>query len=431
MDQKPYQIGLIGCGTVGAGVLELLHRRREVFSGLLGRSIEVSKVAVRDVEKTRHNVYGFVEPDVFTADPGEVTGNSDIELVVEVAGGVDLPRQWMVDSLVNGKDVVTANKAALAFHGEEIFQVARVNNRCVYYEASVAAAIPIIEILQNGLVANQITHLSGILNGTCNYVLTRMEEAGLGYDKAVEEAQQKGFAEADPTLDVNGDDSAHKLALLARIITHSHVPVEQIFTEGIEEITAEDISFASNLGYRIKLLSIGCRHEDGAWDLRVHPALVQKDEVLARVQREVNAVQVKGDAVGPMLVYGSGAGSFPTASSVVADIVRAAKGDKPTMNSVNGLSPPMVSIDEVTVRNYIRVTVLDLPGVLGRVTSFLGMKGISIQSMQQPEAKHGQPVPVVFVTHKVKDSVVSSALEELLERTDLLNGPSTRIRIED
>ena len=431
MDQKPYQIGLIGCGTVGAGVLELLHRRREVFSGLLGRSIEVSKVAVRDVEKTRHNVYGFVEPDVFTADPGEVTGSPDIELVVEVAGGVDLPRQWMVDSLANGKDVVTANKAALAFHGAEIFQVARVNNRCVYYEASVAAAIPIIEILQNGLVANQITHLSGILNGTCNYVLTWMEEAGLGYDKAVEEAQQKGFAEADPTLDVNGDDSAHKLALLARIITHSHVPVEQIFTEGIEEITAEDISFASNLGYRIKLLSIGCRHEDGAWDLRVHPALVQKDEVLARVQREVNAVQVKGDAVGPMLVYGSGAGAFPTASSVVADIVRAAKGDKPTMNSVNGLSPPMVSIDDVSVRNYIRLTVRDLPGVLGRVTSFLGMKGISIQSMQQPEAKHGQPVPVVFVTHEVKDSVVSSALEELLERTDILNGPSTRIRIED
>ena len=232
MDQKPYQIGLIGCGTVGAGVLELLHRRREVFSGLLGRPIEVSKVAVRDVEKTRHNVYGFVDPDVFTADLGEVTGSPDIELVVEVAGGVDLPRQWMVDSLANGKDVVTANKAALAFHGEEIFQVARVNNRCVYYEASVAAAIPIIEILQNGLVANQITHLSGILNGTCNYVLTRMEEAGLGYDKAVEEAQQKGFAEADPALDVNGADSAHKLALLARIITHSHVPVEQIFTEG-------------------------------------------------------------------------------------------------------------------------------------------------------------------------------------------------------
>ncbi len=431
MEQKPYQIGLIGCGTVGTGVLELLHRRRDVFCGLLGRSIEVAKVVVRDIEKSRHAAYSFAEPDAFTDNVAEVTEDPEIELVVEVAGGVDLPRQWMMNSLSNGKDVVTANKAALAFHGDEIFQVANDNDRCVYYEASVAAAIPIIEILQNGLVANQVTHLSGILNGTCNYVLTRMEEAGLGYDEAVEEAQQKGFAEADPTLDVNGQDAAHKLALLARIITRSHVPLEQIFTEGIEQITAEDISFSSSLGYRIKLLSIGSRNEDGSWELRVHPALVQKDEVLARVRREVNAVQVKGDAVGSMLVYGNGAGSLPTASSVVADIVRAAKGDKPIMNSANGQAPRIVSIGEVAVRNYIRVMVLDLPGVLGRVTSFLGMKGISIQSMRQPEAKHGQPVPVVFVTHKVKDSVVSSALAELRERTDLLNGPTTRIRIED
>lgn len=431
MAQSPYRIGLIGCGTVGAGVLELLHRRRDVFAGLLGRAIEVSKVVVRDLEKTRHNVYGFVKPDVFTDDPADVTGNPDIELVVEVAGGVDMPRQWMTESLSNGKDVVTANKAALALHGDEIFQFAAINNRSVYYEASVAAAIPIIEILQNGLVANQITHLSGILNGTCNYVLTRMEEAGLGYTEALEEAKQKGFAEADPTLDVNGDDSAHKLALLARIIAHAHIPVADIFTEGIEEITAEDISFASDLGYRIKLLSIGCRHEDGSWDLRVHPSLIHRDEVLAQVRKEVNAVQVKGDAVGPMLVYGSGAGAFPTASSVVADIVRAAKGDRPTMNSLNGLPPEIVPIDKVAVRNYIRVTVLDLPGVLGRVTSFLGMKGISIQSMRQPEAKHGQPVPVVLVTHAVEDGVVSRALDELRERTDLLNGPTTRIRIED
>ncbi len=431
MAKTPYQVGLIGCGTVGTGVLELLHRRRDVLEGILGRPIEVSKVVVRDLEKTRHNVYGFVKPDVFTGDPAEVTGNPEIDLVVEVAGGVDMPRQWMKDALAKGKDVVTANKAALALHGEEIFQLAAAGKRGVYYEASVAAAIPIIEILQNGLVANQITHLSGILNGTCNYILTRMEEAGLGYGEALEEAQQKGFAEADPTLDVNGDDSAHKLALLARIITHAHIPVEKIFTEGIEEVTAEDIVFASGLGYRIKLLSIGSRHEDGAWDLRVHPCLVHRDEVLAQVRKEVNAVQVKGDAVGPMLVYGSGAGSFPTASSVVADIVRAAKGDRPSMNSANGQSPEIVPIDRVAVRNYIRVTVLDLPGVLGRVTSFFGMKGINIQSMQQPEAKHGQPVPVVLVTHAVEDEVVSHALEELRDRTDLLNGPTTRIRIED
>ena len=188
MAKTPYQVGLIGCGTVGTGVLELLHRRRDVLEGILGRPIEVSKVVVRDLEKTRHNVYGFVKPDVFTGDPAEVTGNPEIDLVVEVAGGVDMPRQWMKDALAKGKDVVTANKAALALHGEEIFQLAAAGKRGVYYEASVAAAIPIIEILQNGLVANQITHLSGILNGTCNYILTRMEEAGLGYGEALEEA---------------------------------------------------------------------------------------------------------------------------------------------------------------------------------------------------------------------------------------------------
>ncbi len=432
MAKSSYQVGLIGCGTVGSGVLELLHRRRDVFEGILGRQIEVSKVAVRDLEKTRHNVYGFVKPDVFTGDPADVTSDPDIELVVEVAGGVDMPREWLKESLAKGKDVVTANKAVLALHGEEIFQLAASSERAVFYEASVAAAIPVIEILQNGLVANQVTHLSGILNGTCNYILTRMEEAGLAYGEALEEAQQKGFAEADPTLDVNGADSAHKLALLARIVTHAHIPLENIFTEGIEEITGEDIVFAAGLGYRIKLLAIGSRHEDGgAWDLRVHPCLVHRDEVLAQVRNEVNAVRVKGDAIGSMLVYGSGAGSFPTASSVVADIVRAAKGDRPSMTSTNGQSPGIVPISQVAVRNYIRVTVLDLPGVLGRVTSFFGMKGINIQSMQQPEAKHGQPVPVVLVTHAVEDEVVSHALDELRDRTDLLNGPTTRIRIED
>ena len=426
-----YRIGMIGCGTVGSGVLELLCRRRADLSALLGRDLEVVRIAVRDRERPRHHVYGFVDPDVFTDDLAGVIRGDDIDLVVEVAGGVDAPRDWIVDALRHGKDVVTANKATLAFHGEEIFRVAHEEHRCVYYEASVAAAIPVIEMLQNGLVGNQITRLCGILNGTCNYILTRMEVEGLGYSDALREAQEKGFAEADPTLDVSGGDTAHKLALLARIITNKYVSVHRIHTEGIESITAEDISFAATLGYRVKLLAIAHLTEDHRWDLRVHPALVRREEVLAQVANETNAVQVRGDAAGPMLVYGSGAGSFPTASSVVADVVRAAKGDRPAGGAINGNSPVFATIDEIALRNYVRMTVIDLPGVMGRVTSFLGMRGISISSMQQPEAKHGQPISIVFVTHQVGDRVLTSALDELAEKTSLIHGPTTRIRIED
>ena len=422
---------MIGCGTVGSGVLELLKRRGGDLTRSLGRPLEVVRIAVRDLERPRHHAYGFVAPDVFTDDIQRLTQAEDIDVVVEVAGGVDAPRDWIVEALRAGKDVVTANKATLAFHGEEIFRVARENQCCVFYEASVAAAIPIIEMLQNGLVANQITRLMGILNGTCNYILTRMEVAKMDYDEALKEAQEKGFAEADPTLDVGGGDTAHKLALLARIITSAYIPVEQVHTEGIEKITAEDIEFADKLGYRIKLLAIAELQKDHRWDLRVHPALVRSDEGLAQVANETNAAMVRGDAVGPMLVYGSGAGSFPTASSVVADIVRVAKGDRLSTGGTNGDTPGLVPIEEVAVRNYVRMTVLDVPGVMGRVTSFLGMRNISISSMQQPEAKHGQPVPIVFLTHLVKDSVLTSALAELEEKTELIHGPTTRIRIED
>ena len=424
---------MIGCGTVGTGVLELLHRRRAHLTALLGREIEVTRIAVRDPGRPRHRVYAFVSPDALTGCPEDVTRADDIDLVVEVAGGVDRPREWILDSLRHGKDVVTANKATLAFHGEELFRVAKECERCLYYEASVAAAIPIIELLQNGLVANHVNRLSAILNGTCNYILTRMATAGLEYEDALREAQEKGFAEADPTLDVSGADSAHKLALLARIMTSAHVPVEQVFTEGIESITSEDIAFASELGYAIKLLAVARLTDDGAWDLRVHPTLVGRDSVIAQVNNEVNAVELRGDAVGPMLVYGNGAGSFPTASSVVADIVRIAKGDRPATQSDNGngAPPKLLPIESVALRNYVRITVLDLPGVLGRVTSFLGMRGISIQSLQQPEARHGQPVPVVLVTHQVADRDLTDVLLELRIKTELLHGPTTRIRIED
>ncbi|MBN1441125.1 MAG: homoserine dehydrogenase [Planctomycetes bacterium] len=425
-----FRLGMIGCGTVGSGVLEILHRRRDALKRLLGRGIEVARIAVRDPDRPRHQVYGFVDPDVFTGNVARVIEDDSIELLVEVAGGVDAPRDWMVEALRRGKDVVTANKATLAFHGEEIFQVARECGRSVYYEASVAAAIPIIEMLQNGLVANQVTRVLAILNGTCNYILTRMELDGVDYGVALRQAQEKGFAEADPTLDVSGEDAAHKLALLARIFTHSYVPVDRIFTEGIQRISREDMAFAEDLRYRIKLLAIAKLSEEGAWDLRVHPAMIARDSILAQVQEEYNAAYVKGDAAGPMLIYGNGAGSFPTASSVVADIVRAVKGDRPVNGEEPQESVQLVPIENVSLRNYIRTIVLDVPGVLGRITSHFGMRGISIASIRQPEAKVGQPVPVVLVTHKAPDKVVTDSLCEL-ERVGLLLEPPTRIRIEE
>ena len=422
---------MIGCGTVGGGVLELLQRREGEIRRLLGRRIAVTRIVVKDPERPRHHLKGFLEPETeITADASRVTREPGIDLVVEVAGGKDCGRAWMLDALEHGRDVVTANKAALAFHGEEIFGAARTRGRRVFYEASVAAAIPIIEMLQNGLVANQMTRISAILNGTCNYILTRMELDGLDYATALAQAQEKGFAEADPTLDISGEDSAHKLALLAGLVTHSHIPVARIYTEGLDRITSEDIAFARTFRYKIKMLAIARRSETGAWELRVHPTLIPEDEILAQVQNEFNAIYLKGDAMGPMLAHGKGAGALPTASSVVADILRAARGDSCLMNSHSGEEPELVPIERVELRNYVRMTVLDAPGMLGRITSFFGLRHISISSIHQPEAKMGHPVPVVLVTHKTPDRVVSEALRDL-EQAKLLLRPPTRIRIDE
>ena len=428
---EPWRIGMIGCGTVGSGVAELIDRRYEDLERVIGRPLEIRRIVVRDPERPRHHLANFLPTDVeFTADPARVTSAEDVDLVVEVAGGTDEPRRWILAALENGKDVITANKAVLAFHGAEIFKAVRETGRRVYYEASVAGAIPIVEILQNALVANQVTRISAILNGTCNYILTRMEEDGLDYARALELAQEKGFAEAEPSLDVGGGDTAHKLALLAGIICDAPVPVERIYTEGIEGIAPEDIRFANDMGYRVKLLAIGKRNEQGAWELRVHPTLVPQREVIAQVQDEFNAVSIRADAAGPLLIHGKGAGALPTASSVVADLVRAARGDTLAKNGHGLPTPTLVPIDSVELRHYIRVSVLDVPGVLGRITSLFGLRQISISSIHQSEARIGYPVPIVLVTHKTVDRVINDALRDL-ERVQLLRGPATRIRIED
>lgn len=429
--KEPLRIGMIGCGTVGTGVLELLHRRAGEFAGLLGRDLRVVRIVVRDLSRSRPQIAEFASPPPELSDtPANVTGADDVDLVVEVAGGVDAPRDWIVDALRNGHDVVTANKATLAFHGREIFGTAQETGRHVFYEASVAAAIPIIESLESALVANQIGQIHAILNGTCNYILTQMEREQKDYADALREAQEKGFAEADPALDVGGDDTAHKLALLGSLITRSFVDADSVYTDGITAITRDDIAFGEQMGYRIKLLAIARRGADDAWEFRVHPTMISRSEVIAEVSDEFNAVHVQGDAVGPMLLYGKGAGSLPTASSVVADIVRAAKGDSRFALSPDLREIKRIEIDEIELRHYVRMTVLDRPGVLGRITSVLGECGISIASIHQPEAKTDHPVPVVLVTHETKEEVIAQSLEEL-HRAGLLTEPATRIRIEE
>ena len=430
MMSEPFKIGMIGCGTVGGGVLEILRRRADDFRRLLGRPIQVTRIAVRDPSRPRPVLDAYLPraPEICT-DVEQVTRDPNVDLVVEVAGGIELAPDWMVDALKHGHDVVSANKAALAFHAREIFETARSNDRSVYYEASVAAAIPIVESLQNALVGNQVTRVYGILNGTCNYVLTRMAQDGVEYEAALADAQDKGFAEADPTLDVGGDDTAHKLALLGGIVTQAIVDADSVYTEGMTRVTRDDIRYAQGLGYRIKLLAIARCHDSGAWEFRVHPTMISHDEILSQVSEEFNAVRLDGDAVGPILFYGRGAGSLATASSVVADVMRAAKGDKPFPGGQTGDPPPRVAIGEVELRNYVRMTVIDERGALGRITSVLGKSGISIASIHQPDAKTGEPVPVVLVTHRVVDRVIEEALEELFERK-LLTEPATRIRIE-
>lgn len=428
-EKGSYNIGLIGCGTVGGGVLKLLHGRAGELARRAGRPLRVRRIAVRRLQQPRE-VEAFLDADVVWTDRvDDVTGDPDLDLVVEVAGGMDDPRDWMVSALRAGKDVVTANKAALAFYGAEIFKAAAESGQRVYYEASVAGAIPIVEMLQNALVANRLTSISAILNGTCNYVLTRMEHDGMAYPEAVELAKREGFAEADPTLDVSGADTAHKLALLMGILFEARVPLEVVYTEGIDRISAEDIEFAKRFNYRIKLLAVAKSNAKGAWELRVHPALLPQGEILAQVQNEFNAASLCGDAVGPMLISGKGAGELPTASSVVADIVRAARGDGAAVLDGDAELPPLVPIEDVELRHYLRLTILDAPGMLGQITTLFGARGISIASIHQPDSEKGRPVPVVLLTHKVPDRVVSQALADL-SSAGLLEEPASRIRIE-
>ena len=419
---NPYRIALLGYGTVGKEVLHLLSSSRNQCEQRAGRALDVVAVAIRDENRTRSTPPG-TQPR-FTTDTASLCTADDVDLIVGLVGGVDLPKQLIESALRAGKDVVTANKAVLAEHGDLLFQVARETGRQLLFEASVAGAIPILQALQQGLPASSISSLTGILNGTCNHLLASMQR-GMAFDDAVKLAHDEGFAEADPTLDIDGTDAAHKLALLTRILTGKSVPLEAVRCEGIVGVTPSDLEFGDRHGWTLKLLAEYHAGDAGA-TVGVSPTWIASDSVLAAVRDEYNAVLLEGEPFGSMAFQGKGAGGGPTANSVVADILRAGRGEGrvPDLAGTLAVNDPLA----VPARYYLRFLVDDRPGVLGRIATVLGERGVSLVSVEQPEAAPGEATRIHAVTHRVAASDVDAAFATLQEEGVVSERP-LRVRL--
>ena len=432
---QPIKVGLIGLGTVGGGTVSVLQRNAEIIARRAGRRIEITAATARDLKKTRPFSTAGIE---LVENPNELVARPDIDIVVELIGGVDLAFDLVVAALESGKHVVTANKALIALRGNELFDIAQRHGRIVAFEAAVAGGIPVIKTTREALAGNQVQWLAGIINGTCNYILSAMYNDGVEFADVLKEAQDLGYAEADPSFDIDGIDAAHKLTILASIAFGIPLQFERTYVEGITGITALDIDYATKLGYRIKHLGIAKQREDGI-ELRVHPSLVPHNQLLANVEQAMNAVMIQGDAVGPTLYYGAGAGAEPTASAVVADIVdvtRALTVDPeshvPHLAFQAGklADLPILAMDEVETAYYLRLSARDKPGVLADVTRILGGLGISIEAINQQEPDtQNDWVSVVILTHQVKEKAMNQAIEEMQALDDILE-PVVKIRME-
>jgi len=432
---KPVTVGLLGLGTVGGGTLNVLVRNATEIARRAGRDIIVTHAAARDYDPSRLEGLdrGAISDDAFS-----VVDNPDIDVIVELIGGYSPARELVLQAIENGKHVVTANKALIALHGNEIFDAAQSRGVTVAFEAAVAGGIPIIKSLREGLAANHIEWIAGIINGTGNFILTEMKDKGRDFADVLAEAQALGYAEADPTFDVEGIDAAHKLTILASLAFGIPLQFDRCYTEGISRIEPQDVAYAEQFGYRIKHLGVTRRTAKGV-ELRVHPTLIPERRLIANVDGVMNAVLVQGDAVGPTLYYGAGAGSLPTASAVVADIIDVARtlttdpGNRvPHLAFQPGelADTPVLSMDDVITAYYLRMTVADKPGVLAAVSGILSDHGISIEAMQQKEPAEGTTqVPLVMLTHTVSESQMNGALAEI-EALDAVAGAVTRIRVE-
>jgi len=431
----PVKVGLLGLGTVGGGTVNVLQRNAEEIARRAGRGIIVTHAAARDLNKPR---ICSTDGITVTDNPREVVEDPEISIVVELIGGDTLALELVMRAIENGKHVVTANKALIAKHGNEIFAAAQAKGVIVAFEAAVAGGIPIIKAIREGLAGNQIEWLAGIINGTGNFILTEMRDKGRDFDDVLKEAQELGYAEADPEFDVEGIDAAHKLTILASIAFGIPLQFEKAFTEGITKITREDVTYAEELGYRIKHLGITRRTDKGV-ELRVHPTLIPERRLIANVDGVMNAVLVQGDAVGPTLYYGAGAGDEPTASAVVADVVdvvRVLTSDPENRVPHLAFQPdslsdlPILNMDDVETAYYLRMQVKDEPGVLADVTRILGDKDISIEAIIQKEpADDSAEASVIMLTHRVVEKQMNEAIQQI-ESLATISGEVTRIRME-
>ena len=423
---------MIGCGTVGRAVAELLRDQADLYRQRLGTDLQLRCVLVRDARKHEGDK-DLLPAGILTADPAVFFSMEDMSIVIEVAGGRGPVSDYVHKTLSSGRHVVTANKHLLAVEGGSLFALAHENKVALAFEASCGGGIPIVTALQFGLMANRIKALYGILNGTCNYILTQMTQYGTDYDIALQEAQAAGYAEADPTIDVNGKDAAQKLAILASLAFGVQAQGDQVSTEGIDTLDVRDVKLGAELGYEIKLLAIAEHTENGV-SLRTHPSFVHKKQPLSHVHGPFNALSIYGHATGHTMHYGRGAGDLPTASAVVSDVLNVASGWYPqafsSLNLWSDRQPPvkLINPDELMSRFYLRINAMDTPGVMAKLTTVLGEAGISLSAILQHEAEPGQFVSVVITTHEARQGSVMAALRDL-ESLDVIEGKPVCIRI--
>ncbi len=423
-------IGIIGFGTVGSGVVKLLNKNFSIIKRRVGIELQIKKIADIDIKKNR----GInIDKKILIKDASEIIDDPEIKIVVELMGGIHPAKEYIIDSLKNGKAVVTANKALLAEEAREIFQTALESNQDIYFEASVCGGIPIIKTIREGMVSNRINYLAGIINGTANYILSKMEE-GLTFKQALQDAQKKGIAERDPSLDIEGTDAAHKLAILGGLIFGIPLTLKDIYVEGISSLTPLDLKFAEEFGYTVKLLAVA-KNMGNNFQFRVHPALIDVNHPLATIKDVYNAVYIEGDATGKLLFCGKGAGQMPTASAVLSDIVDVARNLKfktrmriPPI-TYSKKSYKVTPMEQLKNSYYLRIMAVDKPGVLAKISHILGEHNISIVSVVQKGRKKDEAVPIVMMTHEATEKNVSAAIKKI-DNLSVIKENTVRIRVE-
>lgn len=429
------KVGLLGFGTIGTGVVKVFQQNQDLLAKRLGANLELARIADLDTTTDRGVP---LAPGLLTDDAQALLNDPEIQVVIELIGGYEPARTFVLQAIRNGKHIVTANKALLAVHGEEIFRAAEEAGVAVMFEAAVGGGIPIISAIKENLGANNFSALYGILNGTCNYILTRMDEEGEAFADVLADAQKQGYAEADPTFDVEGIDTAHKLALLISLCFGTKVDFDQIYTEGISKVTALDIEFAHDFGYKLKLLAIGKRDGERI-EARVHPTMIPEDYPLSSINGVFNSIRLVGDFSGPVMFSGYGAGMEATASAVMGDVLSVAR----DLKSNIGIRSPALGcpqtqmasceikpMDQIVSTYYLRFTVKDQPGVLAQISGILGDHEISIESMVQPHRRAAEAVPIVFMTHEAEERNVAAALAEI-DQLDAIQEDTLLIRIEE